>query len=719
MPSRRSPRIARIARIMALTTLACGASCGSGTRAPGTTVPAPGTNVLLITLDTTRADRLGAYGHAGADTPHIDALAAGGARFERAYAHVPLTLPTHASLLTGTFPPEHGIHDNGRRALGSELPTLAEVFAAHGYRTGAFVGAIALDGSFGLDRGFEVYDDDMGEPAPQAARVLDRPAAQVVDGALRWLRQTEGPFFLWTHFYDPHAEYRPPPDFQMEDPYDGELAYVDSQIGRLIGWLEAERQLERTLVVVVADHGESLGEKGEHAHGALIYEGTQRIPLLLFWPGEIEAGLRVEGLVQQVDLFPTLLELFDWSLPAQVSGHSFAPLLRGEAWEERAVYLESEYCALNFGWSSLRGLVSGRWKYIQAPRPELYDLTSDPGETHDLAATRPDVVRRLERELAELRASMRTYSSGELSPSSELTADLGALGYVQGSAAPNEITRGENPIERIEILELYHAAVGFGNHGQTERMLAPLERVVEACPEGAGFRTLLGDTYRRLGRYDEARVELERALELDADYDPAHFYLGALREALGQVEPALAAYRRNLDLRPEYVPARESIARILAARGDDQGALDEYDRIVELDPNQARHWIARANLELRLGRPAQQVAALRRAAQLAPEALAIQSDYAWVLATSPEAALRNGGLALEIARRCVRESGRRQPDLLDTLAAALAEQGEFEEARAVAREALELARAAGSPERVQLLQAHLDLLERGQPLRAR
>lgn len=710
MPTR-SPH--PLARPLALSLLLLG--CGGAD--PDGASEVAGANVLFVTLDTTRADRIGAYGHAAARTPQLDALAAAGARFERAYAHVPLTLPTHASLFTGTFPPEHGIHDNGRRALGPGLVTLAEVFAQRGYRTAAFVSAIALDGSFGLDRGFELYDDDMGRPAPGLVRVLDRPGSEVVDGALAWLAAGEGPFFLWAHFYDPHAEYRPPADFAMADPYDGELSYVDSQVGRLLGWLEAERLREETLVLVVADHGESLGEKGEHTHGALIYEGTQRIPLLVVHPGQIEPGLRVEALVQQADVFPTLMELFDWPLPEQVSGTSFAPALRGEPLEERAAYLESEYGALNFGWSSLRGLVRGPWKYVQAPTPELYDVLADPGETRDLAAERPEVVAELEGELRALLASMRSYAAGALELRPGMAADLTALGYVQGTAPVEVAASDVNPIERIETLERYHAAIGFANRGEFERMLEPLEQVVADCPDGAGFRTLLGDTYRRLRRFGEAREQLDAALELDPRYDPALFYLGALHEVQDEVEPALAAYRANLALRPEYVPAREAVARLLAGREDHAGALAEYEEIVRLDPNQARHWLVRADLERRLGRPERRVQALARAAQLAPDDSSIQNDYAWVLCTSAQDDLRDGARALELARRMVAATERADPDLLDTLAVALAETGEFGQAREVAGEALAKARAAAATELVRAIEDHLAHFERGEPIR--
>ncbi len=707
-----SPMSARLA-----TLLLVAASCTPAPDAEGRALPA-GTNLLLVTLDTTRADRLGCYGHAAARTPNLDALATRGVRFERAYAHVPLTLPTHASLLTGTLPPEHGIHDNGRTALGSELTTLAEVYAARGYRTGAFVSAIALDASFGLDRGFEVYDDDLGGAEPTVQRQLDRPAAAAVDAAIAWLAaDASQPFFAWVHVYDPHAEYTPPPEYALPDPYDGELAYVDAQLGRLFAWLESQRLVERTLVVVVADHGESLGEKGEHTHASLIYDGTQRIPLIVALPSSASAGTACAEPVQQADLLPTLMELHDWASPGQVSGRSFAPLLFGGSRETQPIWIESEYAALNFGWSPLHGVVSGPWKYIEAPTPELYDLIGDPAERTDLAAQRPEVVARLAAELAGLRASLRNFDAPAAASSETLARELAGLGYVQGVASAGASASDVNPIEHIEVLELYHEAIGLLNRGEYELMIPPLERIVVEFPEAAGFRTQLGDAYRRTQRADEARRELERAVALDPGYDPAHFYLGELERAAGNTAAARSRYERVLELRAEYVPAREALAQLSLAAGDLEAALAEYERIARLDANAPRFRLMIADLALELGQPARRAEALRAAAAIDPADLALQNLAAWSLATTPVEELRDGERALALARICVERTGRTDPTTLLVLAAALAETGEFERAAATLEEALELARDPQLAAFAQELTLYREQLEQRQPLR--
>ncbi|MFT7668719.1 MAG: arylsulfatase A-like enzyme/Flp pilus assembly protein TadD [Planctomycetota bacterium] len=694
-------------------------SCGEDEKGPKVNELALGPNLLLITLDTTRADRIGAYGYADADTPRLDDLASRGVRFNRAYAHVPLTLPTHASMFTGTFPPEHGIHDNGRKALGPELTTLAQIFSERGFRTGAFVSAIALDSSFGLDRGFDVYDDELSPPDSPGLRVLDRPASEVVDSALRWLSSDDRPFFAWVHFYDPHAPYSPPADFQGADPYDGELAYVDSQISRIFGWLESRDLIKDTLIVALADHGESLGEKGEHTHAALIYEGTQHIPWIMALPGRIDAGTVSEELVQQVDLMPTLMEIYDWPAPEQISGQSFACQLRAEIGKPNDVYIESEYSALNFGWSSLHGVVHEEWKYIRAPTPELYNLSIDRREEHNLASAEPARVQELDQRLQVLLDSMHSFGAEEATLAPGMAQGLSSLGYVQGAksgaqAAPTSLI---NPIERIEFLELYHSAVGFANHGKWNEMIAPLEKVVNACPEAAGFHTLLGDTYRRLNRLDEAHVHLAEALELDPEYDPAHFYMGAYQEVRGDLEAASASYRRNLELRPEYVPAREALARLQREAGDVTSALEQYEKIVKLDPNVAKHWVVRSQLALRIEDSELRRTALLRAVELAKDDLGSMNYCAWALATTLDESLRDGAHALTLATDLAQRTNRRVPQVLDTLAAAQAATGNFEDALMTIQAAIGLAQATKDAVLLESLESHRDSYRGGDSLR--
>jgi arylsulfatase A-like enzyme/Flp pilus assembly protein TadD len=699
--------------------LALLAACGGSPTSPTTTSDesqgAP--SLLLITLDTTRVDRLGCYGHAAAQTPNLDSLARDGARFTRAYAHVPLTLPSHASLMTGTFPPEHGIHDNGRDALGPELTTLAELFRTRGFRTGAFIAAVALDGSFGLDRGFDVYDDFLGQQGPDQPRLIQRRGDLVVDDALAWLKSSEEPFFAWVHLYDPHARYEPPADFSMADPYDGEIAFMDAQIGRLLGWLDSSQLSEQTLVVAIADHGESLGEHGESTHASFIYQGTQHIPLLVRAPGVVTGGLVCEDLVQQADLLPTLLELYGWPRLGQVSGRSFAPALRGEALAEEPAYLESLYCAQNFGWSPLRGLVQGKWKLIQAPSPELYDLEKDPREQNNLASERTDLVEALSRRLQELRDRMKASETASAPSNPALTEALSGLGYAQGSPSRPvaEDGSGRNPVEFIDVLELYHAAVGHGHVGEQTRMIEPLEEVVRRCPDSAGFRALLGESYLSNGRLEEARVELELAVELDPTYDPALYYLGRLYARMGELEKSIAAYEATLALQPTNVPTKRELAVVLQQVGQTERARGLLEEALESDPGSPVVWGQLASLRVESGSWSSAVEALERARALAPEDPGLLNFHAWILATAPEDSVRSGARAVELGERLVAKRAR-DAGFLDTLAACYAEAGRFPEAISSAERALELAPALDEAE-LEAMRARLALYREGRPYR--
>ena len=356
-------------------------------------------NVLLITLDTTRADRLGCYGYAGARTPALDRLAARGVLFEQAVCSAPLTLPSHATILTGLLPPEHGLRLNSVGALPAGVPTLATELRRRGYRTAAFVAATVLAAKFGLDRGFQVYDDNI---PPEARRgggeggQAYRSGESVADAAIRWLQQpSRAPFFCWVHFYDPHWPYHAHTDrfgAQFADrPYDAEIAYLDAQVQRLLDALTQTGVGPRTLIVAVGDHGETLA--GEpHAeprphHGLMLYRGTMRVPLILCGAGVRRHGRRVGALVETADVFPTVLACCGARAPARSSGRDLRPWLRGRSAAPRACYGESELPA-SYGWSGQRSLTTEEWKYIRSPVPELYDLVADPNETNNLAAAR-------------------------------------------------------------------------------------------------------------------------------------------------------------------------------------------------------------------------------------------------------------------------------------------------------------------------------------------
>lgn len=338
-------------------------------------------NLLFITMDTTRADRLACYGEQGVATPSLDRLAAGGVQFDQAIAAAPLTLPAHSTIFTGEPPPRHGVRDNGGYTLDAKRVTLAEVLARGGWRTGAFVGAFVLDSKWGLDQGFDRYADDfdLTKYASISLGDVSRPGSQVVDRALEWLNQQgDRRFFAWLHFYDPHTPYDPPEPFRTQyagRPYLGEIAYMDAQIGRVLGWLRDRGLDDRTIVVAMGDHGEGLGQHREASHGFFVYDSTLRVPLLIRAPYDRLAHRRVPAVVRSEDVLPTVLDLLGQPVPPESKGTSLVPLMTGASADLNLdAYSESYYARYHYGWSELRALRAGRFKLIAAPRPELYDL---------------------------------------------------------------------------------------------------------------------------------------------------------------------------------------------------------------------------------------------------------------------------------------------------------------------------------------------------------
>lgn len=431
-----------IAGAALVVTVAAGASCWQG-RPP---------SLVVITLDTTRADRLSVYGLMHAPMPGLERLAREGVVFDQAITVAPLTLPAHCSLFTGLLPPSHGVRDNADPALAAEQTTLSERLRARGFQTGAFVASVVLDPERGLSQGFDHYSAVPRGPRPGGSFAAPRrPADQVVDDALRWIEARDrDPFFAWLHLYDAHRPYDAPEPFRSRfgDPYVAELAFADAQIERLLSALQRRGVLDRAIVIVAGDHGESLGEHGERDHGIFLYESSMRVPLIMRVPGT--APRRVDTLVSLVDVVPTVLRLLRMRA-ANLDGVSLVPALRGETMPDRVMYGESMY-PRRFGFSDLRMARDSRMKYIDAPRPELYDLDADPFEQHDIAAQRPAVAAGLRARLDAIAAPSRMAIKG--APVSEETARaLAALGYVSGRGA-RPAPSGRDPKDYITMLGL-------------------------------------------------------------------------------------------------------------------------------------------------------------------------------------------------------------------------------------------------------------------------
>ena len=707
-------RLLLLAPLFILSLSSCGESI---TPLPGQEGEKP-PSLLVIGLDTTRADRLGCYGYSDASTPTMDALAEGGALFENVLAHAPLTLPTHASLFTGAFPPEHGIRDNGRTALGKDLPTLAEMLRGAGLKTGAFIAAFALDATFGLDRGFDVYRDELGPPDANGHEPVQRRGEEVTDDTIAWLNRLDKdePFFAFVHYYDPHAAYEAPNDFQTSgDPYDNELSYVDSQIKRLMGWLESTRRDSDTIVVIIADHGEGLGDHGEPTHGALIYQSTQHVPWIITMPDGRWAGMRISERVQQVDFMPTMLSFYDLAQPETVSGRSLFPLLEGESFGERAMYTESEYCSLNYGWAPLASIVRGKWKLIDAPTIELYDLEADPGELNNLATERPEAVESLLAELSELRAGMQDRSGLAVDASSELSSALEALGYA-GAQPPPASSDGRNPVESIALLSRYNEAVELGHSGRYAEMVPLLEEIVAECPGPIGFRSTLASGYLELDRAAEALELLEAVLAESPTYEPAHVYAGRAQLRLGDLDRALAHFRANLSQVPGSWRVQLSVAQILTVQEKHEEALAAWRRLVELQPDDPTHHMRLAEAWRVVGRWDGMVSSLKQAHSLSPGDHGISAYLSWTLATAPVAEVRDGALAVQLAEQAI--SAGETADRFDTLGAALAEAGRHQAAAEAAERAIGLLPAEASELRKEY-ELRLTLYRSGRPFHHR
>ncbi len=545
--------------------------------------------VVLITIDTLRADRVGCYGAEHAHTPTLDALAARGVRFDTAISPVPLTLPSHASILTGLDPPRHGVHDNTLFRLSDEIPTLAERARAGGLETAAFVGALVLDRQYGLARGFDLYDDRMSlRRSGRLTGFAERRADRVVDAALAWLEGASDSFFLWVHLYDPHAAYDPPPGFKAafpDDPYAGEIAYADAQLGRLLAALDARWTDGRTLIVATSDHGESLGEHHEPGHGYTVYEATQRVPLLIRGPG-FPAGRVVEPVVRLVDLAPTVLGALGLAPLPEVDGLDLGPLVAGKTSRGevpgRIAYVESLVPQFDFGWSASLGLRSDRYKYIRTLRPELYDLVEDPDELNDISRTRPALVAELDRVLEDRLADARPIrASANVSDDQRL--QLESLGYLVPASSKGAIALGvmggPDPKDMLPtVWKRRGEATALMAQGRPEEALKILESI-----QNGGWHIAITASQAAIAAGEAAVAErfARKAIALEPGSAYAHSILGRSLEEQRRTQEAAAAYRRAMELDPASAEGVLGLGRVAEAEGDLHAAQSHYSAAVE------------------------------------------------------------------------------------------------------------------------------------------
>lgn len=561
-------------------------------------------NLLVITLDTTRADRIGAYGYGNIETPAIDRLASEGVLFDQAMAPAPLTLPAHCSIFTSRFPPEHGVRDNGGFFLSPQQLTLATYLKGKGFRTGAVVAAYVLDGKWGLNQGFETYVDDFDLSKPARGFGLgdiQRPGNEVVDRALPWLEKVKGQrFFAWLHFYDPHTPYEAPEPFTSryaDHPYNGEIAFMDWQIARVIDFFERNHLLDRTVVAVIGDHGESLNQHGEGTHGFFIYESTTRVPFVIRAPFDRVRGRRVADPVRAVDLLPTVLDLMGIAPPKGIAGVSLVPLMTGARQTlDLEGYAEALYPLHHFGWSDLRAWRAGRYKAIDAPRPELYDLERDPHETTNIYSERRAVadgmiLRLRQQESDTPGAEGVSKPMPEVDP--EARARLAALGYVGSfvATASGPRTDRADPKDKIDLFNLMTEARERPKDEDPdkafEKIVAMYTKVVTEDPNVIDAWFSLGNVHQRAHKYEEAIKYFKRALELKPDYDLPVINMANAYRALGKDEAALAGYEHYLTIDPKNGHVRYEIGQIYLDKGDVARAEQNFRQALEIDPRVA------------------------------------------------------------------------------------------------------------------------------------
>ena len=535
---------------------------------------------------------MGAYGAADAETPAFDRIARDGVLFEHAVTAAPLTLPAHATLFTARYPPGHGVRDNGGFVLDAGETTLAERLKAAGFQTGGFVGAYVLDRRWGLAQGFDTYVDEFDASKAQTGALasVERPGNEVVDRALAWLDEAPPArsrrFFAWVHLYDAHSPYAPPPLYRArfrDDPYAGEIAFADSQVARLIQWLETRDLLRNTIVAVIGDHGESLGEHGESTHGFFVYQSVLEVPFAILAPFEKLQKRRVSELVRTVDVMPTLMDLLNVPPAGSadgVDGTSLVRLMTGPSTVLRAgathdlgleAYSESMHPRYHFGWSEVRALTSGRFKYIDAPRPELYDLQSDPLEHNNLYDARRNVADRM---AAVLRS--RLAASGTAKPPSdvdpEARARLAALGYVgtfvNETMVPRDRSTLADPKDKIDVFNaITRAREALEEHPDSAAALEILQHVVQDDPQVIDAWLLMGNVQSRRRDFTGALDSFRRAVALKPDYDLASMNMANVYRDLGRPRDAITSLTRLVEIAPANDQARRQLAQVLLDEG--------------------------------------------------------------------------------------------------------------------------------------------------------
>ena len=619
----------------------------------------PRSNVIIITLDTLRADHLGAWGYSDGRTPELDRLAAESFVFTDATSPVPLTLPAHTSILTGLYPPAHGVRDNTTYTASGSLRTLAEVLRGRGYHTAAIIASCVLNSKFGLNQGFEYYHDRLSNETDSTSfhfREID--AAEVTDRAIRWLEAGKKPFFLWLHYFDPHADYTPPEPFRSEFsrvPSDGEVAYLDSQFKRLFAYLRGKKLLAGTLTVITSDHGEGLGDHDEPTHGIFVYQSSLHVPLIFKHPA-IKPG-RSSELVSLVDIFPTVLAFLSLPPDREVQGSDLTPVFKGKEVAKRSLYFETLAPSLNLGWSPLRGIRTPEYKYIDAPRRELYDVEKDPGEEDNRAEKEPLVIKKAAVKLRQLEEKIKLFSAPSGRGPSLNTRDweaLQSLGYGGGGNKDASVTK-KDPKTMVKFLPLLARSESCLRQGKLKEAEVTLKKILAEDPLNPVAWERLVVVYRQTNSPRKALDALDKVIKFNPgrpqpylikatilrgesdiesawktvetalNHDPRDAQLWILKGKLsrdkGDLEGAYRAFKKALDLHPEEIPAIINLADYYYRKKDWKSAEENLKLTIKLEPDNPQ-W--RENLGLFFYKRKQ----YKKAVQLFQAALRLNPDQA-------------------------------------------------------------------------------------------
>jgi arylsulfatase A-like enzyme/predicted Zn-dependent protease len=719
-------------------------------------------NILLISIDTCRADHLSCYGYPRHTTPHIDQLAAEGILFEKVVTPVPMTLPAHSSMLCGTNPPYHGVHTNLEYHLGPSNVTLPELLREQGMVTGAIISSFVLDARFGLNQGFDSYDDQFDE-THSVGHINERKGGEATTKALAWLDEHENaPFFLFLHYFDPHDPYQPPPPFDDRfagDPYAGEIAFVDQCVGQVIDRLKQLGLYESTLIIVTGDHGEMLGEHGETTHSYFVYQGAIRVPLIFKVPG-LRQPKRIRDLVGLVDVVPTVCGLLGVDAPPAVVGEDLSPCFGSGKFstKERFRYCES-FTPGSYAANVLLAVTQGDWKYIQTTVPELYDLSEDPKELHNRVDDRVERVLEMQAALAGvLNQELRPDAGSALAVDEEARGRLESIGYVAGGEvrkAASAYDYASDLDDPKDLLQFYNAHAkasealarddleqasrlyqrlvderpGFlaghlnlarivREQGDETASIPHLLRALEINPDHSGSHNNLALAYQLQNNLPKACEHFQRAIETTpfvAEQAKLHGNLADASIRQGKFQQSLAHYQQALDLKSGYTRAQFGVARTHFLMGQTDEAISQYRALLEMDRQYPGARNALASLLDSQGDFTAAVAEYRKSIEQNPRDLEAVNNLAWLLAACPDAAVRKPTEAIQLALQAVDHATAASPVLWDTLATAHASAGDFKAAVKTANEALQLAEESEAKELATEIRQRLELYENHQP----